>query len=187
MSSRRSASKCDASSRKLFERTGTSSRKSLVRGGASQYSLAVSNEFAREEVMDVYVIDDDLHPMGYQEYIRPAYNQEDSENSFDSDLDHTRIFVIIEEGMPRTSDSRQLTKEEAAKRKEVIEHTWEEVRKWLWMHQDSDDRKNAATVWGGNDATPLHNVCKLTNPPANVVQGILGAAPEMVAWGNSQG
>jgi len=105
----------------------------------------------------------------------------------DEGLGHTRLFVIIEEGMPRPNESRQLTTTEAAQRRELIEQTWERVRKWLWDHQDVEERAAAASVRGTNDATPLHNVCKLYQPPADIVQALLEAAPETITWADSHG
>lgn len=147
----------------------------------SQY---VSND-AQEEVGGAYGGDGDA-PTGYDAYENPAFD-EDSEGSDESGLGHTRLFVMIEEGMPRANENRQLTTAEANQRKELIEQTWERIRKWLWSHQDSEERAAAATVRGNNDATPLHNVCKLSNPPADIVQALLEAASETVTWADSHG
>lgn len=125
-------------------------------------------------------------------FLRPAgyaanYDDDASVGSDESGLGHTRLFVIIEEGMPRSNDNRPLTKADANLRRELVEQTWERIRKWLWAHQDPAEREAAATVRGNNDATPLHNVCKLTNPPADIVQALLEVAPETVTWADSHG
>eukprot|EP00545_Synedropsis_sp_CCMP1620_P004645 CAMPEP_0119005156 /NCGR_PEP_ID=MMETSP1176-20130426/1557_1 /TAXON_ID=265551 /ORGANISM="Synedropsis recta cf, Strain CCMP1620" /LENGTH=861 /DNA_ID=CAMNT_0006956929 /DNA_START=352 /DNA_END=2937 /DNA_ORIENTATION=+ len=123
-------------------------------------------------------------PSGYA----ASYDEDDaSEGSDESGLGHTRLFVMIEEGMPRPNENRPLTVAEANQRRELVEQTWEQIRKWLWAHQDPAEREAAATVRGNNDATPLHNVCKLTNPPADIVQALLEVAPETVTWADSHG
>jgi len=110
-----------------------------------------------------------------------------SEGSDDSTLVHTRLFDIIEEGMPRLNENRQLTAGEANQRKDLVEQTWDRIRKWLWNHQDAKKRADAVTTRGNNDATPLHNVCKLPKPPTDIVQAFLEASSEPVTWADSHG
>lgn len=133
------------------------------------------NEYAENAEVQVHVAGEN------------RFADDDSEASDESGLGHTRLFVIIEEGMPRPNENRQLSAVEATQRKELIEQTWERIRKWLWAHQDPEEREAAATVRGNNDATPLHNVCKLSNPPADIVQALLEAASETVTWADSHG
>jgi len=64
-----------------------------------------------------------------------------SEGSDDSTLVHTRLFDIIEEGMPRLNENRQLTAGEANQRKDLVEQTWDRIRKWLWNHQDAKKKE----------------------------------------------
>lgn len=141
--------------------------------------------YARSEIRDAFVGDQHA-PQGYTND-REAGSDDESEGSDESGLGHTRLFVIIEEGMPRPNDNRPLLAAEVNQRKALIEQTWERIRKWLWAHQDPEERLAAATVRGNNDATPLHNVCKLSNPPADIVQALLEAAPETVTWADSHG
>ena len=35
--------------------------------------------------------------------------------------------------------------------------------------------------------TALHNICKLDNPPVDVVQSVMGCSPETVTWQDSNG
>mmetsp|Transcript_11015 Transcript_11015/g.25579 ORF Transcript_11015/g.25579 Transcript_11015/m.25579 type:complete len:849 (+) Transcript_11015:35-2581(+) len=128
-------------------------------------------------------------PQGGQPNYGGGYHHGDEdEESEGSGLGHTRLFVIIEEGTPRpTENNRQLSSGEATQRKELIEQTWERVRRWLWAHQDPEERAQAASVRGNNEATPLHNVCKLSNPPADIVQALLEAAPDSVTWADVHG
>ena len=136
---------------------------------------------ARNEVRD------DRHaPAGYV-IDRGRGDDDESEASDESNLGHTRLFVIIEEGTPRPIENRQLTAAETNQRKALVEQTWDRIRKWLWTHQHPDLRRDAATVRGNYDATPLHNVCKLPDPPVDIVQALLEAAPETVTLTDSHG
>jgi ankyrin repeat protein len=149
-----------------------------------QHHLDVN--YARNELRGAYV--GDLNePQGYVNNGNENDEDDDSEVSDESGLGHTKLYVIIEDGMPRPNENRQLTTAEANQRKALIDQTWERIRKWLWAHQDPEEREAAATVRGNNDATPLHNVCKLSNPPADIVQALYEAAAETVTWADSHG
>jgi ankyrin repeat protein len=151
-------------------------------GGAGSFAQHHNDpEYARAEVEDVYV-GSRRQAAGYdnQELGGGAFVDDASEGSEESDMGHTRLYVIVEEGMPRPNESRQ-------QRKEILDQTWERVRKWLWAHQDPEERAAAATVRGNNDATALHNVCKLSNPPTDIVQALLEAAIETVTWADVHG
>jgi len=165
----------------------------------SRYGHFHDANYAREEVADVFVGDRD-GPAGYQEEYKDEnvplqydgqqedqHDDNDSQDSDESGLGHTRLYVIIEEGMPRVKENGPPTQVETTQRRELVEQTWERTRKWLWTHQDPEERNAAASVRGNNDATPLHNVCKLANPPADIVQALLDAAPETSSWTDSHG
>jgi len=155
----------------------------------SEYQQHITDtKYAREEVQDAF-LGDKHAPAGYDEadvHDGPRGDDE-SEGSDESGMGHTRLFVIIEQGMPRPNENRPLSVVEANQRRALVEQTWERIRKWLWAHQDPAEREAAATVRGNNDATPLHNVCKLSNPPADIVQALLEAASETVTWADSHG
>lgn len=150
---------------------------------------------AREFVDGAFVGDHDMpvdYEEGFQEEGQPYYDEDagvdvDGDDSQDSELDHSRLFVIIEEGMPRPNENKQLTGNELAARKEVVEQTYERIRKWLWDHPEPEDRANACEVRGTNDATCLHNVCKLSNPPADIIVSLLEASVEMASVTDSHG
>ena len=143
--------------------------------------------YAHDEVEDAYV-GNGYQPAGYHREASAGFMADDeSEASDESGLGHTGLFVIIEEGMPRPNENRPLSAVEVQHRKELIEQTWDKIRKWLWSHQDLEERAAAASVRGNNDATPLHNACKLSNPPADIIQALLEAAPETVTWADSHG
>lgn len=144
--------------------------------------------YAHDEVQDAY-LGNRTEPSGYHREPSAGFMQGDdnSQNSEESGLGNTHLFVIIEEGMPRPNENRLLSPVEAQQRRELIEQTWDKIRKWLWEHQEPEDRAEAASIRGNNDATALHNTCKLTNPPADIVQALLEAAPETVTWADSHG
>jgi len=98
-----------------------------------------------------------------------------------------RLFALLEEAVPRPDETLLLTPEEVQRRREVVEHTWDQVRRWLWAHESQEERSAAAYIRGQGDVTPLHLMCKLNNPPTDVVSDIVEAAPEVVSWVDSHG
>ena len=93
----------------------------------------------------------------------------------------------MEAGVPTQTDNRTLTQAERTHRRAQIDSTWERIRRWLWAHQDQEDRATAASVRGNNGVTPLHLVCKLPNPPADIVQALLEEAPDTVILADTHG
>lgn len=63
--------------------------------------------------------------------------------------------------------------------------SWNAVRNWLRVHSASD-AKNAAERRGDYDTVPLHLACR-NDPPADVIQLLLMASPEMVRAADSFG
>ena len=100
----------------------------------------------------------------------------------DEDEGPARLFSILEEAVPRPNEDT-----DQQHRREVVEHTWDLVRRWLWTHQDAEDRRQAAYIRGQANATPLHLMCKLNNPPADLIQDIVDAAPDVAGWTDSHG
>lgn len=98
-----------------------------------------------------------------------------------------RLFAILEEAVPRPDETLILTAEEVQRRRELVEHTWDQVRRWLWTHESQEARAAAAYVRGQADVTPLHLMCKLNNPPTDVISDIVEAAPEVVSWVDGHG
>ena len=109
------------------------------------------------------------------------FTAHDNDVSEDDD-DHMRLFAIIEEGMPRPNDRM-----DANQRKQITEMTYERVRNWLRRHTNLRIRQVAIAVRGNNDATPLHNVCKLHNPPADIIEAFIEAVPEAAGWVDTHG
>jgi len=126
------------------------------------------------------------------------------------------LLATLEDALPKQQDQQQqigqeLTPAELQKRREQLESMWERVRRWLWANggdiggtsSNSNDDRNigttgaaggmennrraAAHLRGSTDATCLHLICKLPNPPLDVVQAIVEAAPDVVSWTDAHG
>lgn len=152
---------------------------------------------AREEVQDVYVSRDDYRNASFLGGHYSSYAQ--SGNTFESSfaqqgdcrsgsdddgetLNLTRLFIIVEEGVPRPNEKMKV--EERLQRNET---TYNKVRSWLDTHPDRDQRAEALAVRGNNDATPLHNICKMSNPPPDIIEAFVAALPEVASWTDSYG
>jgi hypothetical protein len=88
-------------------------------------------------------------------------------------------------------------------KRDLIEHTWERVRRWLWKYTAPEDRHDAATYQRGggpcsSDGSPtppaplvdgappapplLHLLCQLHHPPDDVIAALVDVAPEIASW-----
>mmetsp|Transcript_26941 Transcript_26941/g.41272 ORF Transcript_26941/g.41272 Transcript_26941/m.41272 type:complete len:908 (-) Transcript_26941:238-2961(-) len=117
------------------------------------------------------------------------FGMDDSDDDSDDEtgLGNTKLYAIIEEAVPRPEDNRNLSISEMGRRNELIETTWDRVRKWFRSHVDEEARAAAASVRGQADATPIHMVCKLSDPPPDIVQLLIDSAPETAGWADSHG
>lgn len=107
-----------------------------------------------------------------------------------TDNDPARLFGILEEGlrlMPKQEGGTTYNNAELQKRRDLAEHTWEFVRRWMWANPLPEQRQAAAFIRGQYDATPLHLMCKLPNPPPDVIAALVDAAPEIASWTDSHG
>jgi ankyrin repeat protein len=102
--------------------------------------------------------------------------------AFTDDVSEDALFRIIEGGMPRPNDRM-----DANTRKQITEMTYEHIRNWLRKHTDVRRRQDAIAVRGINDTTPLHNVCKLQNPPADIIEAFIEAVPFAASWVDTHG
>lgn len=107
--------------------------------------------------------------------------------STDDGMGPDRLFAILEEAVPRPEEALLLNPEELQRRRELVEQTWEQVRRWLWTHESLEERAAAACVRGQGEVTPLHLICKLNNPPTDIVNELVEAAPEVVGWVDNHG
>lgn len=108
-----------------------------------------------------------------------------------TDHDPARLYGILEEGlrlMPKQGEAGGPTSNaEWQKRRDLAEHTWDHVRRWMWGHPLPEQRQAAAFIRGQYDATPLHLMCKLPNPPPDVIAALVDSAPEIASWTDSHG
>ena len=122
---------------------------------------------------------------------------QDSHDSIDQwNADPSVLFGILEEAIPKQQlkdgkgDTAGGTQQDTAlqqQTRDMVELAWDRVRRWMWAHPVFEDRQAAAYVRGQNDATPLHLVCKLHNPPEDIVQALVEAAPDAVSWTDTHG
>lgn len=101
-----------------------------------------------------------------------------------------RLFSLLEEAVPRPEGEPRRgrgTTEDAQRRRELVEQTWEQVRKWLWSHSSQEERAAAACIRGQADVTPLHLMFRLGYPPTDVVNDLVEAEPEIVSYVDSHG
>lgn len=105
--------------------------------------------------------------------------------------DPARLFGILEDGirlMPKLGEGGgPASNAELQKRRDLAESTWDSVRRWLWSHTLPEQRQAAAYIRGQYDVTPLHLMCKLPNPPHDVIAAIVDVAPEIASWTDSHG
>ena len=92
--------------------------------------------------------------------------------------DPNYLFGILQDALPKQTDA--FTTEQ--QRRDQAEVVWERVRRWLWANPNPEQRQAAADVRGAGDATCLHLVCKLHNPPEDVVQALIESALDTVQW-----
>mmetsp|Transcript_9093 Transcript_9093/g.12614 ORF Transcript_9093/g.12614 Transcript_9093/m.12614 type:complete len:884 (-) Transcript_9093:140-2791(-) len=98
--------------------------------------------------------------------------------------DITRLYVICEEALKRQGASVS-TSNRNHRMSFVISSTWDVLREWLAAHPMPGERAVAATYQGQFMTTALHIICKLPNPPTDVVQSLIQCAPETVTWADS--
>jgi len=144
-------------------------------------------------ILDAYKEDDIIESFNKGEGAPGAVSSDMSvsHNSLDvseDDLDPAALYSLIEEAIPRQIDAtRVLTVAEQQQKREMLEHVWDRVRLWLRRHSLAEERQAAACIRGQADATPLHLMCKLHNPPEDVIQEIVESAPEVVGWTDNHG
>jgi Ankyrin repeats (3 copies) len=97
--------------------------------------------------------------------------------------DPNYLYGLLQDALPKAhvvastgTDGQQ----EEQHRSEQMEVVWERVRRWLWANPELDQRRDAAEIRGVNDATSLHIVCKLHNPPEDIVQALVEASHDAV-------
>jgi hypothetical protein len=163
-----------------------------------------TGDFMYDDQEDIYndddLIDAEVQPMGmatmedasqYDDHLdlqdTPYFNGNDSRMSLSNmgdNHDPAFLFSIVEEALPKTAAEAAMSQQ---KRIDQVEHTWERVRRWLWVHSMIEERQAAAYVRGQADATVLHLCCKLHNPPEDVIAALIQAAPDTASWTDAHG
>jgi len=100
--------------------------------------------------------------------------------------DPNYLFGILLDALPKHPGS-ELTAELQQQRRDQTELVWERVRRWLWANPHPAQRQAAADVRGVGDATCLHLVCKLHNPPEDIVHALVDAAVDTLQWTDNHG
>jgi hypothetical protein len=108
-----------------------------------------------------------------------------------TDDDPARLFGILEDGLrliPKLGEGGgPASNAELQKRRDLAESTWDAVRRWLWSHTLPEQRQAAAYIRGQYDVTPLHLMCKLPNPPHDIIAALVDVAPEVASWTDTHG
>jgi len=167
--------------------------------------------YARHEVGDAFVesSDEPLQPMQERQAQdapnsnNNSYNNNSNNNAPGHDsitsihsflegdtLDPSYLYGILEDALPKIMDAGHggaLSATEQQQKRDQAEQTWDRIRKWLWEHPHLDERRSAAYVRGQADATCLHLMCKVPNPPEDVIQAVVEAAEDVASWADSQG
>jgi len=118
--------------------------------------------------------------------------------------DPGRLYAMLEAGLPKDDgapgggggggggvDGRHqhdLSRREEVRRTEGLKRAYNAAREWIAANNDNPDaRREAARFLGTSCMTPLHMLCKLPDPPVDLVVDIMECAPETVRWAESSG
>jgi ankyrin repeat protein len=171
------------------------SDRNLYNPGTSQRNplhgtVAEQDAYIREELSQAMVGDTDVLTREEEEAEDGRSNDFDNSHYSvgDDELDPAHLYSKLEAAIPKQTEAgRVLTVAEQQQKREMIEHVWDTVRHWLRRHPLPEERQAAAFVRGQADATPLHLMCKLHNPPIDVIQEFVLSAPEVVSWTDNHG
>jgi len=107
--------------------------------------------------------------------------------------DVSRLYNLVETAMmnmptpDQTKNNGELRPTDIVRQKEMLVNTWNSIREWLESHPSNNDRQLAAQHTGQFLTTTLHMVCKLLDPPVDIIQSLIDCAPETVEWQDSNG
>lgn len=158
-------------------------------GNIAHGTPAEQAAFAREELSDAFVdepsIQDHYSGGGGHDSIQSFGSVEDQD-------DPSYLYSVLEEALSKQLETGAGNKkfsnaQEQQLKRDHADHTWELIRRWLRDHPHLDQRRAAAYVRGQADATSLHLICKILNPPEDIVLSIVDAAPDVVSWTDTQG
>ena len=99
-----------------------------------------------------------------------------------------RLFQILEEAVVASSGDGQVQDgDQLQGTRDIVDLAWERVRKWFVYNESNDIRAAAAYIRGNSDNTPLHLMCKLNDPPKQLVNDLVASAPEIASFADSYG
>jgi hypothetical protein len=179
------------SDRNLYAPGG--SQRSLLHGTASEQAAYIRDELSEAMVGDSTVLTREEEEAEQGLMNMNMNNMSDNDMSHysigdEDELDPAHLYSKLEQAIPKQTEAgRVLTIAEQQQKREMVEHVWDTVRHWLRRHPAKEERQAAAYVRGQADATPLHLMCKLHNPPLDVIQEFVQAAPEVVTWTDNHG
>eukprot|EP00567_Pseudictyota_dubia_P007643 CAMPEP_0197445272 /NCGR_PEP_ID=MMETSP1175-20131217/10532_1 /TAXON_ID=1003142 /ORGANISM="Triceratium dubium, Strain CCMP147" /LENGTH=984 /DNA_ID=CAMNT_0042976205 /DNA_START=119 /DNA_END=3073 /DNA_ORIENTATION=+ len=104
-------------------------------------------------------------------------------DEYDAVEEIARLYVICENALPRGEEPGSLT----AVGREQLDQAWESIREWLTAHPSVQERQLAATYQGHHNTAAIHLVCKLVDPPLDIVEALVACSPETVRWQDSNG
>mmetsp|Transcript_23112 Transcript_23112/g.47061 ORF Transcript_23112/g.47061 Transcript_23112/m.47061 type:complete len:859 (-) Transcript_23112:40-2616(-) len=102
----------------------------------------------------------------------------------------SRLYSFVETALmnvPVPEPGKELRPSELVKTKEMMAQTWDAIRAWLAANPNQADRQSAAMHQGRFMTTALHMVCKLMNPPVDIIEALIECAPDTVTWADSNG
>ena len=160
-------------------------------GSIADRQAAARSELGQALADDSTIQDPYNTGSGSGQEIGASYFSGAGEGTSSTDHDPARLFGILEEGlrlMPKQGEAGGPTSNaELQKRRDLADQTWDFVRRWMWAHALPEQRQAAAFIRGQYDATPLHLMCKLPNPPPDVIAALVDSAPEIASWTDSHG
>mmetsp|Transcript_31180 Transcript_31180/g.70515 ORF Transcript_31180/g.70515 Transcript_31180/m.70515 type:complete len:884 (-) Transcript_31180:72-2723(-) len=100
------------------------------------------------------------------------------------------LYDMVEEAMmnmPAPNSGSEPRLAELNRLREMMNTTWDSIREWLAAHPSESERSLAATHQGQFLTTALHMVCKLMDPPVDIIESLIECAPETATWPDSNG
>ena len=82
---------------------------------------------------------------------------------------------------------RHLSRAEQLQEADRLAGAYDSARSWFRAHPEHSDRRKGGTFRDEFGMTPLHILCKLPDPPVDVVVELISASPEVVLWADSSG
>ena len=97
------------------------------------------------------------------------------------------VFKKAMMNMPAPNSDSEPRLAELNRLRDMMSTTWDGIREWLAAHPSESARSQAATHQGQFLTTALHMVCKLMDPPVDIIESLIECASETVTWPDSNG